>query len=48
MKVSLQANDCILTYKVDTGAQANVMSKQTLACIPKSVVIERTNVKLSA
>ena len=46
--VSLQTNDYITTYKVDTGPQANVISKHTLACIPKSVVIELTNVKLSA
>ena len=46
--VSLQTNDYITTYKVDTGAQANVISKHTLACIPKLVVIEPTNVKLSA
>ena len=45
---SLQINDCIITYKVDTGAQANVISKQTLAFILKSVVIKPTNVKLSA
>ena len=32
----------------DTGAQVNVISKQTLACIPKSVVIKPTNVKWSA
>ena len=37
--VSLQTNDCIITYKLDTGAQANVISKHTFACIPKSVVI---------
>ena len=43
--VSLQTNDCIITYKTDTGAQVNVISKQTLACIPKSVVIKPTNVK---
>ena len=46
--VLLQTNDCIITYKVNTGAQANVISKQTLACIPKSVVIKPTNVKLPA
>ena len=46
--VSRQTNDCIITYKVDTGTQANAILKQTLACIPKSVVIEPTNVKSSA
>ena len=46
--VSRQTNDCIITYKVDPGTQANVILKQTLACIPKSVVIEPTNVKSSA
>ena len=45
--VSLQTNHCIITYNVDTGAKANVISKQTLAYIPKSVVIKPTNVKLS-
>ena len=46
--VSLQTNDCITIYKVDTWAQANVISKHTLFCIPNSVVIEPTNFKLSA
>ena len=43
-----QTNHSTKTYKVDTGAQANVISKQILACIPKSVVIKPTNIKLSA
>ena len=46
--VSLQTYDCVITYQTDTRAQANVISKQTLACLPKSVVIKPTNVKLSA
>ena len=44
----LKTNDCIITHKVDTGTQANVILKQTSACIPRSVVIEPTNVKSSA
>ena len=48
MDVSLPTNDCVITYKIDTGAQANLSSKQTLACLPKSVVFKPTNVKLSA
>ena len=43
--VSLETNDCVITYKIYTGAQADVILKQTL---PKSAVIEPTNVKLSA
>ena len=43
--VSLETNDCVITYKIYAGAQADVILKQTL---PKSAVIEPTNVKLSA
>ena len=46
--VSLETNDYVITYKIDTWAQANVISKQALACIPKSFVIKPANVKLSA
>ena len=45
--VSLQTNDCVITYKIYTGAQVNVISKQTKACLPKSVVVKPTTVKLS-
>ena len=44
--VSPQTNDRAITYKTDIVAKANVISKQTLALLPKLVVIKPANYNL--
>ena len=44
--VSPQTNDRAITCKTDIAAKANVISKQTLALLPKLVVIKPANFNL--
>ena len=46
--IQLQVNNSPINFKIDTGAQVNVLSSQTIESLQKPVQMSPTNIKLTA